>query len=85
MEQVTRPCAIILRRLYNKRKIGGAHTEEDNVFRWVRNSPQADRVAFERDYARCINDDWIIRSKKSNQMHVSLNPRKLKEILAVIQ
>ena len=55
--------------------------EEDHIFRWVRNFAPAMVKEFESDWKFCVNEGWVFRQKKSNQMHVSLNPKKLPEIL----
>ncbi len=74
----------ILRRLLNKRRIGGKHTEEKNVFRFAKNLSREEQKQLEEDYKWCIKAEWIILKKSTGEVHISLNPRKLKEILEAV-
>lgn len=74
----------ILRRLFNKERIGGRHTEEKNCLRWVKNLPPKEYKQTIKDWERCIKDGLVIRLKKTGELHVSLNPRMLKEIHELI-
>mgnify|MGYP001612565174 CR=1 FL=1 len=74
----------ILRRLLNKRRIGGKHTEEKNVFRFAKNLSREDQKQLEEDYKWCIQQGWIFLKKSTGEVHISLNPHKLKEILEAV-
>lgn len=78
-------CKSILRRLLNKRRIGGKHTEEKNVLRWLKNLPPKRQKQAKEDYEQCVKEGLILRMKKTNQKHVSLNPKKLKEIYELVK
>lgn len=76
--------------LLNHRYIGGKHTPEDKLIKsktkWL---PAEERKEFRKEYKRLINERHIIRSKKRTgkgfDWHISLNPRKLKEIYNLIE
>lgn len=75
----------ILRRLFNKKRIGGKHTEEKNCLRWIKNlAPKKHRQVL-KDWKKCINEGLVLKSIKTSEFHISLNPRKLKEILELIK
>jgi len=71
--------------LLNKRYIGWKHTPEDKLIKsktkWLEKKEHKD---FEKEYKKLINKDLILRLKKrtgkGSDWHISLNPRKLKEI-----
>lgn len=75
----------ILRTLLSKRIIGGKHTPEDKFLKsktkWLDGS---EKKEFEKEYKEIVNERIIIRekkrTKKSSDWHISLNPRKLKEL-----
>jgi len=75
----------MLRSLFNKRRIGGKHTEEANLFRRIKHLSRAEQSAIIEDWEKCMKDGFVIRLKKTSEFHVSLNPEKLKEILEMIQ
>lgn len=74
----------VLRRLFSKRRIGGKHTEEKSAFRFAKNLSSEEQRQLDEDYKWCINNEWIIMKKSTGEVHISLNPRKLKEISEVI-
>lgn len=74
-----------LRRLFNKRRIGGKHTEEKNLFLDAKHLSKEEQRQFEDDYKLCVNNGLILKKKSTGEWHISLNPRKLAEILQVIQ
>jgi len=58
---------------------GAAHTEEINLFKGLPKHIRGEKIvkmALEELYKK----EMIIRFKKTNQLHVSLNPQKKKEI-----
>lgn len=74
----------ILRRLYRKRRIGGKHTEEKNCLRGIKNlKPEIYKLVL-KEWQECINEGLILKEIKTGEFHVSLNPRKIKEIHEII-
>lgn len=79
----------ILSTMLNKRIIGGKHTPEDKMIKskatWVQKEELKD---FEEEYRWAINEELILRMKKrtgkGSDWHISLNPRRLKEIYDLI-
>ena len=80
----------IIRNLWNRKVIGNKHTPKDKLMRkkagWLK---KEERKQFEEEYKELINRGIIIRlkkqTKKGQDWHISLNPRKLKEINEMIQ
>lgn len=75
----------MLRSLFNKRRIGGKHTEEANLFRRITHLPRVEQSAVLDDWETCVKNGFVIRLKKTGEFHVSLNPEKLKEVCEIIQ
>ena len=75
----------ILRRLLNKRRIGRKHTEEKNELRWAKNLPVDRQRLLWEQYEQCVKNGLILRQKKNNQVHISLNPKKLPEIYRLVE
>jgi len=74
-----------LRSLFNKRRIGGRHTEENNLLRRIKHLPRAEQKATLEQWAACVNQGLVLCKKSTGEIHVSLNPQKLKEILSLIE
>ena len=85
METLSKYTKAILRKLFNKKRIGGKHTEEKNCFRWIKNIPPKLQKKVYKEWKSCINKRLIIREIKTGEFHISLNPRKLKEIYELIK
>jgi|TARA_B100001971_G_C17897879_1_gene386443 hypothetical protein len=85
MENLSKYARAILRKLFNKKRIGGKHTEEKNCLRWIKNIPPKLQKEVYREWKSCINQGLIIREMKTGEFHVSLNPRKLMEIYKLIK
>ena len=76
--------------MISKRYIGGKHIPEDKLVKsktkWLQKDERKD---FESQYKNMINDEWILKTKKKtgkgSGWHLSLNPRKLKEIYELIK
>lgn len=79
--------SFILRELIRKRKIGGAHTPLENI---VNNLPdellhnkQGQKI-IEKSVKELVNLEFVIvlhkRTGKGSDLHISMNPRKIKEI-----
>jgi len=75
----------IIATMLNKRIIGGKHTPEEKIIRsktkWLQKEEMRN---FEKEYQHLVNEQAILRIKKKtgkgSDWHISLNPRKLKEI-----
>jgi len=75
----------ILESLLNKRRIGGKHTEEKNCLRKIKNLSPEEKSIVLKEWKWCINQELILRLPKTGEWHVSLNPRKLKEVYEIIK
>jgi len=75
----------ILKKLYNKKRIGYKHTEEKNCLRRLKNLPKEKRKLVMEEWECLIKTGWIIRLMKTGEFHVSLNPRFLREMMQVIE
>jgi hypothetical protein len=75
----------MLRSLFNKRRIGGKHTEEANLFRRIKHLPRGEQSAILTDWEYCVKNELVLRLKKTGEFHVSINPEKLKEVFEIIQ
>lgn len=76
---------IILTHLINKKYIGGRHAFEGRLINLkTRHVDHADSREFDKEYRILINGGFIFRLKKrtgkGSDWHISLNPRKLKEL-----
>ena len=79
--------AFILRELIKKRKFGGAHTPLDNI---TNNLPdellhnKQGQKLIEKGVKELVNFEFVIvlqkRTGKGSDLHISINPRKIKEI-----
>ena len=80
----------ILVQLLNKKYIGGKHTPEDKLvkskIKWI---DKNERKQFEREYKSMINGEYILRLKKrtgkGSDWHISINPRRLREIYEMLR
>jgi hypothetical protein len=81
--------AIIIYML-NKRCIGGKHTSEEYLIRsklrWLH---KADVKIFHKEYKEILNNQLLLRIKKrtgkSYDWHISLNPKRLKELYDLLK
>ncbi|MBU1120375.1 hypothetical protein KJ660_00695 [Candidatus Micrarchaeota archaeon] len=74
---------LILRRLINKRKIGGSHTALINLSKGFPShfsSTKKGKKLIEKAIKELINDNLLLAKQSTNEKHVSVNPRKSKEI-----
>lgn len=74
----------MLRNLLRKKRIGNKHTEEKNCLRWLKSLPKERRKIAKEEWDGLIKAGWIIRLMKTGELHVSLNPRFIGEIIQVI-
>ena len=89
--EVNKVKAFILEELTKRGKFGGAHTPLDNV---VRNLPddflhdKKGRRVIDDAVKELANSAWITvqrkRTGKGSDLHVSINPRAIKEISAFL-
>jgi len=76
--------------LLNKRYIGSRHTPEKALIKsktkWIDTKTKKD---FNKEYKNMINEGFILRMKKrtgkGSDWHICLNPRKLKELIEVLE
>lgn len=84
MEDINACVKDLLRSLFNKHRIGGKHTEENNLFRRIKHLPKNEQKEIIEGWKICIQQEYVLRKISTGEIHVSLNPRKLKEILELI-
>ncbi len=72
---------IILRKLFQKSKIGAAHTHEDNVYRGV---PDHEKGLAKEAMDLLYREGWLRPKPTVADPHVSLEPERLPEIRALI-
>ena len=80
----------ILISMLSKRIIGGCHTPESKLItskiKWLN---KEETRQFEEEYKEIINNQIIIRlkkrTKKSSDWHISINPRKIKELNEILE
>ncbi|MBW2965717.1 hypothetical protein KY342_01285 [Candidatus Woesearchaeota archaeon] len=75
--------------MLNKKKIGGSHIPEDKTLKRIRWIEDKERKAFEKEYKDLINNGYIFRQKKKtgkgSDWHISLNPKRLKDLYDLLQ
>jgi len=80
----------IISLMLNKKIIGGKHIPEEKMLKsktkWLQKEEYNE---FEKEYRDTINNQLILKIKKrtgkGSDWHVSLNPRKLKELYEMIR
>ena len=75
----------MLRKMYHRRIIGGKHTEEVNILRSMKHISRDEQDVIYADWEKCVQREWVVRMKKTNQIHVALNPRMIAEIVACFE
>lgn len=68
----------IIRKLVQWKKWGGSHTE--NILKGLPSHLKGDK-ATKKALKELEKDGWVIAAKKTGEVHYSLNPRKVNEIL----
>ena len=75
---------VILRKLIRMKKIGGAHTELKNlILKGLSNSLLANKKGkkiINKAIKDLIQNGILLTKPSTGEIHVSINPRKLKEI-----
>jgi len=75
--------------MLNKKIIGGKHIPEEKMIRnktkWLQKEEYNE---FDKEYRDAVNNQFILKLKKrtgkGSDWHISLNPRKLKELYEMI-
>jgi hypothetical protein len=76
----------LIRWLFHRKIIGGKHTPEEKVIHFLRHCSPEEQTQVKKEWEMCIKQFcWILRMKKTGKQHVSLNPRKLSEIMREIE
>ncbi|MBI4146175.1 hypothetical protein HY489_02445 [Candidatus Woesearchaeota archaeon] len=75
----------MIRCMYSTRRIGGRHTEERNITKRLKHLPREEQKEALEAWENCIRAGVILRKKSTGENHVSLNPRYLRELLALIE
>lgn len=70
--------ARIIRKLVQWRKWGASHTE--NILRGLPSHLRGDKIT-KQVLKELERDGWLLSSKKTGEIHYSLNPEKTNEIL----
>ncbi len=68
----------ILKKLFKHRYIGGRHTEIRNV---IKGFPQELLKEAKKQTAILIKENYLLAKPSTGEIHVSLNPRMIKEII----
>ncbi len=85
MKQISDACRDMLRRLYNRRVIGGKHIPEPLCLSWIKHLPKKQHKQAVKDWNWCIRQELIITKPKPSKRHVSLNAKKIQEITELVQ
>lgn len=68
----------IIRKLVQWKKWGGSHTE--NILKGLPSHLKGDKIT-KQALKELEKNQWVIKAKKTGEIHYFLNPRKRKEIL----
>lgn len=75
-----------VRWLISKGCWGEKHTPEDRVLKRLKQrTPDREQKSALKEYEKLVKQNVIMRQKKTNADHVSLNPEKAEEITAYIK
>tara|TARA_Y100000310_G_scaffold316095_1_gene367445 strand:- start:1804 stop:2046 length:243 start_codon:yes stop_codon:yes gene_type:complete len=79
----------MLRRLFSHKCVGKKHLPERICLGWIKNVTSEKLRIVRKEWQDLKNMGWILMSKKrtgkSSSIHISINPRHLKDIARVIQ
>ena len=73
----------MLRKLINLGKVGGSHTAVFNLSKGLPTHIRPNRKsqkAIKQAIKELINDSFLLSKPSTGEQHVSINPRKIKEI-----
>ena len=70
--------ARIIRKLVQWRKWGGSHTE--NILGGLPGHLKGSKIV-DQALKELVRDEWLLPTKKTGEIHYSLNPKKTEEIL----
>jgi hypothetical protein len=79
---------LVLVKLNNMGKFGGAHTALRNIARGLPSSIASNREGkriIEKAIKELVNKGFLLAKSSTGEIHVSLNPKKVKEIREFIQ
>lgn len=78
----------VLSKLNRMGKIGGSHTEIANLSKGLpslfKSSKQGKKV-IQESIKEMFNKEYLLQKPSTGEIHVSLNPRKIKEIIEFIE
>ena len=76
----------VLRFLWLRKIIGGKHTPEGRVLKLITHLPSEKQREVVAEWEYCIKQlQWVFRMKKTGEWHVTINPKKLREIVEAIK
>ncbi len=91
MDEIIRAKKFILRELIKRRKIGGSHTPLDNVTQHLSDEflkEKRTQKIINSALKELVNDGMVTvlkkKTGKGSDLHISVNPRKLKEIAELL-
>ncbi len=91
-DSVKKVKAFVLEELIKRSKFGGAHTPLDNIIRLLPDeflNDKKGRRMIDDAVKELVNAGWLIvqrkRTGKGADLHVSINPRAIKEISAFLK
>lgn len=73
----------ILRKLISLGKIGGSHTSVFNLNKGLPNHIRSNKKGqkeIKQSIDELIKNNFLLSKKSTNEQHISINPRKIKEI-----
>lgn len=77
----------LLENLLTPPRWGGKHTEIRNLKKGLPLGATATKKGqnlIEKAIKELLNDDWLLTKKSTGELHVSLNPKKKKEIMEFV-
>lgn len=78
----------ILRKLINHEKIGGAHTSIFNLSKGLPNHIRSNKKGqknIEQAIKELIQENILLSKISTGETHVSINPKKIKEIKEILE
>ena len=78
-------CAVMLRRMLNRKIYGQKHIPETLVKSWVKHLPKYVHKAAMKDWDICKKENFVVQKSKPTELEVSLNPKRLSEILKLVE